>query len=151
MVIKQLSVFVENRPGALLEVLAVLKDNAVNIRALSVADTSDFGILRLIVNEPEKVKKALNEAGFTVKITPVLSMVVSDAPGGLHEQVEKLSGADINIEYMYAFAVNAGNGARVVLKVDNLKRSERLIAGGIDGANNADDESDDGDIPNFYW
>ena len=70
MVIKQLSVFVENRPGSLVEVLSVLKDTEVSIRALSVADTADFGILRLIVNEPEKVKKALNEAGFTVKITP---------------------------------------------------------------------------------
>ncbi|HWR40666.1 MAG TPA: ACT domain-containing protein [Patescibacteria group bacterium] len=151
MVIKQLSVFVENRPGALVEVLAVLKANDVNIRALSVADTSDFGILRLIVNEPEQVKRALNEAGFTVKITPVLSMMVADTPGGLCDQVEKLSGADVNIEYMYAFAANAGNGARVVLKVDNLKRAERLVAGDLDGATGVDDESNDGEIPNFYW
>ena len=145
MVIKQLSVFVENRPGSLVEVLAELKEHNVSLRALSVADTADFGILRVIVNEPEKVKKLLNEAGFTVKITPVLCINISDAPGGLFEQVDKLRSAEINIEYMYAFATSAVNGgARVVLKVDDLQQAEKLVAG-------AEPESVSGGQANFYW
>jgi len=78
MIIKQISVFVENRPGTLVEVLGVLSEHGINIRALSVADTADFGILRIIVNEPEKVERVLRGANLTVKMTPVITMTVGD-------------------------------------------------------------------------
>lgn len=143
MIIQQISVFVENKPGTMGEVLAVLKDKSINLRALSLADTADFGIIRLIVKEPEKVGTLLREAGFTVKTTPVLAIKVPDDPGGLFEQVQKLSSAGINIEYMYAFAANGGSEARVVLKVDDLERSELLISG--------EKASETEQTPNFYW
>lgn len=143
MIIQQISVFVENRPGTMGEVLTVLKDKSINLRALSLADTADFGIIRLIVKEPEKVGALLREAGFTVKTTPVLAIKVPDDPGGLFEQVQKLSSAGINIEYMYAFAANGGSEARVVLKVDDLERSELLISG--------EKASETEQTPNFYW
>ena len=143
MIIQQISVFVENRPGTMGEVLTVLKEKNINLRALSLADTADFGIIRLIVKEPEKVGAILREAGFTVKTTPVLAIKVPDDPGGLFEQVQKLSSAGINIEYMYAFAANGGSEARVVLKVDDLERSELLISG--------EKASETAQTPNFYW
>ena len=143
MIIQQISVFVENRPGTMGEVLTVLKEKNINLRALSLADTADFGIIRLIVKEPEKVGAILREAGFTVKTTPVLAIKVPDDPGGLIEQVRKLSSAGINVEYMYAFAANGGSEARVVLKVDDLERSELLISG--------EKASETAQTPNFYW
>ena len=107
MIIQQISVFVENQPGTLAEVLGILKANQVNLRALSVADTADFGILRMIVNEPEKVAKFLRDKGLAVKSTQVLTIAIPDNPGGLLEQVEKLSAAGINVEYVYAFAATS--------------------------------------------
>lgn len=127
MIIKQISVFVENRPGTLAEVLTVLKEHNVNIRALSVANTADVGIMRIIVNEPEKVEEMLRGAKLTVKLTPVIAMIVDDNPGGLLAQVQKLSKAGINVEYVYAFAASEGAGARVVLKVDDPDRTQCLM------------------------
>ncbi len=150
MIINQLSVFVENQPGKLAEVLGVLHSHGVNIRAMSVADTADFGILRIVVNEPEKVQQILRGAGFTVRITPVVCIMLSDQPGGLFEHVNKLSSAGINIEYIYAFAANATEkNARVVLKVDNLSLAERLISGKGETADAY--QEDAGSTPNFYW
>lgn len=143
MIIKQISVFLENRPGTLAEVLEVLSEHSVNIRAMSVADTADFGILRLIVNEADKVERVLKGASFAVKTTPVLAMKVTDEPGGLLGHVKKLTAAGINIEYVYAFATTTTSEARVVLKVDDLARAERTLYG--EGAQEA------GEGPNFYW
>jgi hypothetical protein len=143
MIIQQISVFVENKPGAMCEVLTVLKEKGINLRALSLADTADFGIIRLIVKEPDKVEQTLKAAGFAVKMTPVLAIKVPDDPGGLFEQVQKLSSAGINIEYMYAFAANGGSEARVVLKVDDLERAELLVCG--------EKTSETSQTPNFYW
>jgi hypothetical protein len=142
-IIKQISVFLENRPGTLAEVLEVLGEHSVNIRAMSVADTADFGILRLIVNEADKVERVLKGASFAVKTTPVLAMKVADEPGGLLGHVKKLTAAGINIEYVYAFATTASSEARVVLKVDDLARAERTLYG--EGGQEA------GEGPNFYW
>ncbi|VBB06918.1 small subunit acetolactate synthase synthase transferase acid biosynthesis iii lyase [Lucifera butyrica] len=147
MIIRQISVFVENRPGTLAEVLAVLKEHGVNMRALSVADTSDFGILRLIVNEPEKVERVLRGAKFAVKTTEVLAITVEDHPGSLLGQIEKLSSAGISVEYMYAFAAAPEQEARVVLKVDDLTRAERLICG-EEGCSTPYEPSE---APGFYW
>lgn len=149
MVIHQLSVFVENQPGKLAEVLGVLHDHRINIRAMAVADTADFGILRIIVNEPEKVQHILRGAGLTVKATPVLSVVLSDQPGSLFEKVSKLSSAGVNIEYIYAFAANSTEIARVVLKVDNMSLAERLING--QGTENKPYQDENDNVPDFYW
>jgi hypothetical protein len=143
-------VFVENQPGKLAEVLGVLHSHGVNIRAMSVGDTADFGILRIVVNEPEKVQQVLRGAGFTVRITPVVCIILSDQPGSLYEHVNKLSLAGINIEYFYAFAANlTEKNARVVLKVDNLNLAERLISG--KNESNEPYREDAGTAPNFYW
>lgn len=146
MIIRQMSVFVENRPGALAEVLAVLKEHEVNIRALAVADTADFGILRIIVNDPEKVERILRGTGFTVKITQVLTLTVDDNPGSLYEKMQRLSDAGVNVEYMYAFAATGDGFARVVLKVDNLARAVS-IANGQQQQFDEDEETG----PDFYW
>ena len=149
MIIHQLSVFIENQGGKLAEVLGVLKAHEINIRAMAVADTSDFGVLRIIVNEPEKVQHILRGAGFTVKVTPVLTILVTDQPGSLFEQVDRLSAAGVNVEYVYAFAATSAETARVVLKVDNLPLAERLINSEGKPADPYQDET--GAVPNFYW
>ena len=142
MIIHQLSVFVENKPGAMVEVLAVLKENKVNIRALSLADTADFGILRMIVNEPKKKKTTLRDAGYAVKIPKDLTLTLDDDPGSLHEKVLRLSEAGINIEYLYAFAATGDSFARVVLKVDNLELPSQIANG---------QQGDKEDNYSFYW
>lgn len=147
MIIRQLSVFVENKPGTLAEVLAALKEIEVNIRAMAVADTADFGILRIIVNEPDKVEQALREAGFTVKITQVLMLNVNDSPGSLYEQLQKLSEAGVNVEYVYAFAAAGDDYARVVIKVDNLAKAERIANGEEQKSEQEQIET----LPAFYW
>lgn len=149
MIIHQLSVFIENQAGKLAEVLGVLKTHEINIRAMAVADTSDFGILRIIVKEPEKVQHILRGAGFTAKITPVVTILVTDQPGSLFDQVDKLSLAGVNVEYVYAFAATSAETARVVLKVDNLPLAERLLNGEEKSTEPYREEA--GAAPNFYW
>ena len=146
MIIRQMSVFLENRPGAMAEVLAVLKDHRVNMRALALADTSDFGILRLVVNEPDKIGTILRNAGFTVKITQVLALTVEDDPGSLYEKLTKFSDAGVNVEYMYAFAAAGDSFARVVLKVDNLELATKITNGQELSAESGVEEE-----PSFYW
>jgi len=148
MIIQQISVFVENRPGTLAEVLGVLKEHEINLRAMSVADTADFGILRMVVNDPEKVERILRGAGYAVKSTPVLTMTVDDTPGGLLTQIEKMSTAGINVEYLYAFAATSANAARVVIKVDNLERADRIVNGETLSTGVGKEKSD---VPGFYW
>ncbi len=143
MIIQQISVFLENRLGTLAEVLATLNANNINIRAMSVAETADFGILRFIVNHPEKVAQILKEANIAVKITPVLTMVLDDNPGRLLEKIQKLSDAGINVEYFYAFAVVGTEKARIVIKVDALEQAQKLI-----GTQEQTQENDEAD---FYW
>jgi len=127
MKIKQISVFLENKKGRLYEALNTLAKADVNIRALSIADTSDFGILRMIVNDPEKAKKALENAGFTTKITNVLAVGVKDKPGGLAEVLKILYEGDINVEYVYAFVEKKGEEALVVLRTNNLDKTIDLL------------------------
>jgi len=127
MKIKQISVFLENKRGRLFEALNVLSKAGINIRALSIADTSDFGILRMIVNDPEKAKKALENEGFTTKITHVLAVGVKDKPGGLAEVLKILYEEDINVEYIYAFVEKSGEEALVVLRTNNLDKTITLL------------------------
>jgi hypothetical protein len=118
MLVKQISIFLENKSGRLAEVTKILGSNGIDISALSIADTTDFGILRLIVNQPEKAEAILLESGFTVSCTDVIAIAVADEPGGLAAALEILNGEAIGIEYMYAFVGKTSNQALVILKVD---------------------------------
>ncbi len=118
---KQLSVFVENKVGRLSSVLKVLKDNDVDISALSLADTSEYGILRLIVDKPDVALTALKESGVMVKCTQVIAAAMDDAPGGLSQLLDLLTKANVGIEYMYAFIGKAEGKAWTVLRVDDIE------------------------------
>ena len=131
MTIKQLSVFLENREGRLDEVLNTLGTNGVNIVALSLADTADYGMLRMIVSEPQKGKEVLKEAGITAMLTDVVALRVPHATGSLSKAMHEIVAAGINVEYMYAFA--NGSDASAVLKSDNpAKVVEVLKSTGFD-------------------
>ncbi|MBP7175628.1 MAG: ACT domain-containing protein [Thermoclostridium sp.] len=120
MLIKQISIFLENKHGRLAEVTQLLGDNHIDISALSIADTADFGILRLIVNQPDKAKQVLDQYGFTVSINQVIAIEVEDKPGGLSKALAVLDNKGIGIEYMYAFVGNAAlKNAMVILRVEN--------------------------------
>lgn len=120
---KQLSVFLENKAGRLSSVTRTLGEAGINIRALSIADTSDFGILRIIVNDPVKAYKILKEAGFTVSETEVIAVRVKDTPGGLAAVLEQMSEANLNIEYLYAFLGTSEEDALVIFKVEDIKKA----------------------------
>ena len=131
MVAKQLSVFIENRQGRLGEVLSVLKKNSVNIISLSLADTTEYGLLRLIVNNPELGKQKLSEEGFSTMLTDVLVINITHKAGSLQELLKMLSDNQVNIEYMYGLSID-GEDAFVVLKVsDSLKTDELFKANNI--------------------
>ncbi len=119
MLIKQLSIFVENKPGRLCAITNILKENSIDIRAMSIADTKDFGILRLIVNNPEKAEKALKDAQCTVSISSVIAISIEDRPGSLADAIEALHKNYVSVEYMYAFLSKTENIAHVILRVDN--------------------------------
>ncbi|MDF2838651.1 MAG: amino acid-binding domain protein [Evtepia sp.] len=123
MLIEQISVFIENQPGRLTEVADVLAKNNVDITALSLADTSDFGILRLIVDQPDVAQVALRENGFIVKSTEVLAVAMDDQPGGLACVLHAIKDAGISIEYMYAFVGKHDGKAVVVMRVSDLDAS----------------------------
>ena len=121
--VEQISIFLENKSGRLAEVAGVLARAGVNIRALSLADTTDFGILRLIVNDNEKAKKVLKENGFTVGKTEVLAVEVADRPGGLANILNAMRDAGINVEYMYAFVQRSGGNAIIIFRFDELDKA----------------------------
>lgn len=127
MKVKQISIFLENKSGRLAEVTKVLGDNQINIRALSIADTNDFGILRLIVNSPEKAWKILKDHGFTVRETETIAVRIPDNPGGLAGILNIFENNLINIEYMYAFVGKSGTDAVVVFSVENIDRAIELL------------------------
>ena len=130
--IHQISVFVENRFGRLAEVTGVLKDNNIDIRALSIADTTDFGILRLIVNDPEKAAASLKAAGMTVSKTEVVAVRLADTPGSLHSILCALKDAQIGVEYVYAFLTKKNDDAFVILRVeDNARACDVLVKQGF--------------------
>ena len=125
--VEQISVFLENKAGRLEEVTRILAEANINIRALSLADTSDFGILRLIVNDNNKAKEELKKAGFTVAKTEVVAVEVSDRPGGLHHILRILKKANVNVEYMYAFVQQNGANAVLIFRFDNLGEALRIL------------------------
>lgn len=120
MKVEQLSIFLENRPGRLAEVTAVLAENNINLRALALADTLEFGVLRLITDRPEDARRALSEKGFSAQVTEVLAVEVPDKPGGLNQVLTAFGEAGVNVEYMYAFVGQLERGAVVIFRLDDL-------------------------------
>lgn len=120
MKIKQVSVFLENKSGRLAAVTKTLADNGINIRALSIADTSDFGILRLIVSEPDRAYRVLKGEGFTVSIAEVIGVAMPDNPGGLADVLAILEQRGVDIEYLYAFVGSACPDALVICRVEKI-------------------------------
>lgn len=120
MLIKQISVFLENKSGRLAEVTKLLGENNIDISALSIADTSDFGILRLIVSNPDGALLLLKENNYSVSTTNVLAISVPDSPGGLATALIPLEKENIGIEYMYAFIGKLSNEALVILRIENV-------------------------------
>ena len=132
MFVKQISVFVENTKGALSKITEILAKNDINIRALSIADTTDFGILRLIVNDPYKAVMVLKDNNITVKSTDVVAIAIKDEPSGLHDALAVLKNADVTVEYMYAFICRSEKDAYVIVKTDNQEAAlSALQSGGV--------------------
>jgi hypothetical protein len=132
MKLKQISVFLENRKGRLWKALNILSVAKINIRALSIADTSEFGILRIIVPEPERAKNILEESNFVVKVNDVIAVSIPDEPGGLDSVLEALNKLDINVEYLYAFVEKKGKNAIVVIRTEDIDAGiNALEKGGV--------------------
>lgn len=123
MLVKQISVFLENKIGRLAEITELLGKNGINIRALAIADTTEFGILRLIVDNPQKAQNVLGEKGFAVKQTNVIVVKVEDKPGGLANILKILKRSNLNVEYLYAFVKQSGEDALVVFRIENTNEA----------------------------
>ena len=132
MQVQQLSVFVENKSGRLAEIAEIIAGAGADIRALTVADTSDFGILRLIVDKPQIAAQALRDADMTVSITSVIMMGLSDQPGAFAQAMRTLAENHVSVEYMYAFVSKDSGRASVIIRTDEVERGiEVLRAGGV--------------------
>ena len=127
MKVEQISIFLENKPGSLEQATRILKEAAINIRTLSLAETTDFGILRLIVNDVEKANTVLKDGGFRVNKTVVVAVEVPDKPGGLHSIMEVLSREGINVEYLYAFVEKSGENAVIIFRFDNPEKAIEVL------------------------
>ncbi len=126
--IKQISIFVENKFGRLASIIDALGKNNIDISALSIADTTDFGILRIIVDKPEEAVLVLKENGVAVKCTDVIAVAIDDTPGGLSKVLEILTKEDITIDYMYAFVGKKEGKALMVVKTDDLEKTEKILS-----------------------
>ena len=126
MLIKQLSIFLENKKGRFTEVTTILGEAGINMTAFTVAENSDFGIVRLIVSDPDKAKNVLRENKYAVSVTDVLCLQMPNEPGALSKIIKIITQADVSIEYMYAFS--SGNGAVVVIRPDNLEKTLSVLA-----------------------
>lgn len=132
MKVEQISIFLENKSGRLAEVTTILAQAGINIRALSLADTTDFGILRLIVNDMQKAQQVLKDNGFTVGKTEVIGVEVSDKPGGLAHILNIMKDQGINVEYMYAFVQKSGSNAIIIFRFDEIDKAiEALQKAGV--------------------
>lgn len=138
MSVRQISIFIENKKGKLAETTRYIADKKVNLRALSIADTQDFGILRIICEDPEQAESVLKAGGYITTTTDVLAAAISDEPGSLAAILEVLSEADVVVEYTYAF-LSAKSGAYMIFRVDdNQSAAAALAAAGIKTANQSD-------------
>jgi hypothetical protein len=129
MKVEQISIFLENKSGRLAEVTSILAAAGINIRSLSLADTADFGVLRLIVDQAERAREVLKANGFTVSKTDVIAVAVPDRPGGLAGILRVLDGAGINVEYMYAFVQRSGDNAIIIFRFEALEQAIQVLAG----------------------
>lgn len=127
MTIKQISVFLENVSGRLAEVTAILRDGGINLRAITIADTADFGILRFVVDKPEASLDLLEKAGFTARVTEVLAVEVEDKPGGLARVMHIFDINKVNIEYLYASLERNKENAVVIFKVEDVTHGLKII------------------------
>ncbi|MCL1795434.1 MAG: hypothetical protein FWG37_00945 [Clostridia bacterium] len=133
MYVQQISVLIENRPGKLAAFATLLGDNGIDLIAISVADTTNFGILRCIVSNLERAVQAINDAGYTAHVTDVLAVSVPDVPGGMAKAIVALTNAGISIEYLYSFVRSAGNNALLIIRVDKLElAAETLAVNGVE-------------------
>lgn len=139
MTVRQLSVFLENKPGRLCAATDILAKEGINLSALTLADTSEFGILRLIVDQPDRAREVLMEAGIVVRISDVLAIAMDDAPGGAVGILHLLSEAGLNIEYMYACVGKQSGKALMVVRTDDIELAEDILhRGGYGDVNPAD-------------
>jgi len=127
MAVKQISVFLENRKGRLAEVTLSLSREKINIRALSLADTSEFGVLRIIVDSPERALAALKAHGFSAQVTEVIAVEVEDRPGGLAHILEVLDEDNVTVEYLYACVEKKGDHAIVICRIDDRERALQVL------------------------
>ncbi len=127
MKVTQISVFMENKNGRLAEITRLLASKNISLRAVTIADTADFGILRLIVKEPDRTRDVLLEAGFTARETDVLAVAMEDKPGALAEVMELFEKNNVNIEYLYSILAGKGDKADVVFRVEDLERGQTLL------------------------
>ncbi len=127
MYVKQISVFIENTPGRLADFTRLLGEHQIDLVSLSIADTTNFGILRGIVKDYERAEKLIAEAGYTVRLTDVLAASVPDVPGGLAKVLGMLSENGISIEYLYSFVRNAGKNALIIFRVEELDRAAQVL------------------------
>ena len=128
MAIKQLTVFIQNKKGTVVSVTDILSKNNINLRALSIAETQDFGILRLIVNDEAAAEKVLCENGYLIKVIDVVGVKIGDEPGKLTAALDVLDKANINVEYLYAFMARTEKHAYVVLRVEDNEEAESILA-----------------------
>jgi hypothetical protein len=132
MPVQQVSVFLENRSGRLAAVTQMLGENGLNIRALSLADTSDFGVLRLIVDDPVRARDVLKAGGFAVSVTDVIAVELPDRPGGLASVLDPLERAGVDVEYLYAFCARRSDEALVIVRVEDAEQAAAALgAGGV--------------------
>lgn len=127
MYVKQISVFIENTPGRLADFTRLLGEHQIDLVSLSIADTTNFGILRGIVADYERAEKLISEAGYTVRLTDVLAASVPDVPGGLAKVLRMLSENGISIEYLYSFVRNAGKNALIIFRVEEIEKAAKVL------------------------
>lgn len=125
--LKQLSIFIENKEGRIYNTLHILEDLKVNIRGLSMADTAEFGILRLIVADPVKVKEQLEERDYIAKLTEVIPVLIEDQPGGLNKILKILDDNNLNLEYLYAVALKNSDDAIVLLRLEEMDKGYKVL------------------------
>ena len=127
MLLKQISVFAENRKGAIRDITGVLFNAGVNLRAITIADTADFGVVRLMVDKRKVALAALREAGMTVKESDVIGLESDDTPGAFHAALTALTENDVMVEYSYGFVSPVGNGATIILKCDDQEKAHKVL------------------------
>jgi len=127
MKVKQISVFLENTTGRLAEVTKTIANAGINLRAISIADTADFGILRIIVDKPDKGMKVLKEADFTAKLTEVIGIILDDQPGGLMKVMDIFNRDGVNIEYLYSSLINEKENVVIIFKVEDIDHGLKIV------------------------